>query len=160
MGEFSINTYSPDNVDLIIGGYKVFGWDRISIQRNVQGYTPYVGIRNKSTRTRNTNTSATLSLSIIQTCPVNDVLANVHALDLQYGTGRLVITLKDNSGRSIFSTVDGYITAYPAAEYTSEIEYRVWNIYCQTTATWVYGGNTKPQTKLFDNIVDKVSGLF
>lgn len=160
MSEFQINTYGPDDVTLIIGGYKVFGWDSIRIQRTVQGFTPYQGIRNKSTRTRNTTTSATLSLSIIQTCPVNDVLSNVHSLDLEYGTGRLVITLKDESGSSIFSTVDGYITAYPSVEYTGDIGYRTWNIFCQTTATWIVGGNTTPQTKLFDNIVDKVSGLF
>lgn len=159
MSQFEINTYSPDSVDLIIAGYKVFGWDNITLQRTKQGFTPYEGIRNKSSRTRNTTTSATLSLSIIQSCPVNDVLSKVHDLDLQYGTGRLVITLKDKSGRSLFSTNDAFITGYPAAAYTSELEYRVWNIYCGTT-TWILGGNTTPETKLFDNIVSKVGSLF
>lgn len=160
MSQFDINTYNPSDVSLIIGGYRVFGWDSITIQRNSQGYTPYKGIRDKHSRTRNQDTSATLSLSIIQSCPVNDVLSYVHELDLQYGTGRLEITLKDDSGRSVFSSNEAYITGYPAAEYTSELEYRVWNVFCQNTGTWVLGGNTTPQTKLFDNIVDKVSGLF
>jgi len=158
MSIFDVNTYSPNDVTLVIAGYKVFGWDRISLQRNVQGFTPYIGIRDKHSRTRNTNSSATLSLSIIQTCPVNDVLSRVHELDLQYGTGRLEITLKDNSGRSVFSSEEAYIVGYPSAEYGPEIDYRVWNIYCQSMKVWTLGGNSQPQTKLFDNIVNTING--
>ena len=160
MSNAQVNTYSPDDVELIISGYKVFGWDRISITRNNTGFTPFKGIRGKDSRDRNTSTSATLTISVSTTCPVNDVFSYVHALDLEYGTGRLVITLKDNSGRSTFATNEAYITAYPPANYGADSGYNVWNIYCQSTSTWTLGGNTKPTTALFDKITNFVSDAF
>lgn len=167
MSTQAINTYNAADVELIIAGYKVYGWDKISLDRTVPGFTPYAGIRGKDTRVRNNKTSALLSLSIINTCPVNDVLSYVHELDLELGTGRLEITLKDNSGRSVFSTTEAYIMKYPQVEFNSDIGYRVWPIYCQTTSTWLVGGNTKPTTSLFDKItnlasdgIDTVTNLF
>lgn len=160
MSSSQVNTYSPDSVELVISGYKVFGWDKISIARNNPGFTPYKGIRGKDSRDRNISTSATLSLSVASTCPVNTVLSYVHELDLQYGTGRLEITLLDNSGMSKFFTNEAYITAYPVASFSGDTEYRVWNIYCQTTKEWTLGGNTKPTTPLFDKITDFASNIF
>ena len=139
MSSAAINTYSPADLDLIISGYHVFGWDNISITRNMAGFTRVGGIRGKDSRDRNISTAATLSLSIASTCPVNTVLSQVHALDLEYGTGRLVITLKDGSGHSRFSSEEAYITAYPVASFTGDTEYRVWTIQCQTTKTWILG---------------------
>lgn len=160
MSDVQVNTYSPSDVDLIISGYKVFGWDQISITRNTPGFTPFKGIRGKDSRDRNTSTSATLSLSITSSCPVNTVLSYVHELDLRYGTGRLEIILKDGSGMSRFSSSEAYILAYPPVSFTGDTEYRVWNIACQSTSSWVMGGNTKPTTPLFDRITDFASGIF
>lgn len=160
MSSSQVNTYSPSDVDLIVSGYKIFGWDSISIARNSPGFTPYKGIRGKDSRDRNTSTSATLSLSITSSCPVNTVLSYVHELDLEYGTGRLEITLKDGSGTSRFASSEAYILAYPPASFTGDTEYRLWTIYCQSTSSWTLGGNTKPTTPMFDKITDFASNIF
>jgi len=160
MSDFTVNTYSPDDIVLIISGYKVSGWDRITITRNNPGFTPFKGIRGKDSRDKNESTAATLSLSVLSTCPVNSVLSAVHKQDLIYGTGRLIITLKDNSGMSLFGSNEAYILAYPTAGFGADSEYRVWNIQCQTTTEWTVGGNTRPTTKLLDNITNYITDLF
>lgn len=156
MNNFTVATYSPSDVQLIVSGYEVRGWDSISIQRVQPGFTPYEGIRGKDSRTRNTKTAARIELTVMQTHPLNDIFSQVHQLDLQHGTGRLEITLKDNAGTSLFSSVEAYITEFPASMFGADIAFQVWNIYCQTTSTYKVGGNTKPQ----NNIFSKVSEYF
>lgn len=161
----SLNTYSPSEVTLAFGGYILAGWNTISIKRNTPGYTPVRGIRGKNTRVRNTDSSATITFSCLQTEEANDILSQVHSLDLQFGTARLSITLKDNFGSSLFHSNEAYITSYPETVFSDSFEYRVWEIFCSTTeADWTVGGNLKPDTKLYDSVVnfvgDNLSGIF
>lgn len=138
-----IFTYSPREVQLIIAGYKVSGWESITLTRAVDGFTPVRGIRGKNTRVRNTDTSATLTVPVMQTELSNEVLNSIHSQDLQLGSGRLEITLKDGSGTSVFSSNEGYILGYPAITYSGGIEYREWRIFCQTTSTFEVGSNVE-----------------
>ena len=66
---------------------------------------------------------------------------SIHTQDLQLGSGRLEITLKDGSGTSVFSSNEAYIVGYPAVTYSGGIEYREWRIFCQTTTTFEVGSN-------------------
>lgn len=156
---FTVNTYNPKDVVLTIGGYQVTGWQSISVTRTSKGFTTVRGIRGKNTRVRNVDTSATLVISLLQTSQANDVLSYVHELDLQEGTARLALMLKDNSGRSVFSTNEGYITGYPPMPFSGQFEYRSWEIFCQTTTSFVVGGNAKPVTTLFDSAISQANNL-
>lgn len=155
----SIQTYSPSDVTLIIAGYRVTGWESINILRNKKSFNVVEGIRGKNTRVRNRSSSATLSFNLLQTVQSNEVLSYIHELDNDQGTGRLVITLKDSSGKSVFSSSDAFITGYPAVKFSGDFEYRVWEIHCQTTESYVIAGNSRPQTTLFDGALDKVSNF-
>lgn len=157
MSSREVVTYSPKDVSLIISGYKVAGWDEISIVRNGGGFIPVQGIRGKHTRVTNPDTSANISLTIIQTSASNEVLSSIHGQDLVNGTGRLVVTLKDLSGRSVFSSDEAYILTYPEAVFSGDFEYRAWSIRCQTTKSYVIGGNDKPQTSIFDGAINAAS---
>jgi hypothetical protein len=159
MANVAVNTFSPTDVKFIFGGYTVVGWDGITISRSSQGFTPVRGIRGKHSRTRTRDTSATITITLIQSSPSNDVLSQVHAMDLVEGTGRLAISLVDKSGRSKFSSNEAYILGYPESKYSGSIEYRVWTIYCQTTDTYIVGGNDKPETTLVDSLVSGISGI-
>lgn len=156
---FTVNTYSPKDCILTISGYQLTGWQNITITRTVKGFTTIRGIRGKNTRVPNVDTSATVGISLIQTSQGNDVLSYIHALDLQEGTGRIALLLKDNSGRSVFSSNEAYITSYPPAPYSGQFEYRNWEIFCQTTSTYVVGGNAKPVTSLFDSAVSQATNF-
>lgn len=156
---FSVHTYSPSDVMLTIGGYDIDRWESITIARNAQGFTPIRGIRGKNTRVVNKDTSAVIQIPILQTSQSNEVLSEIHSQDLINGTGRLVLMLKDNSGNSVFTSNEAYILGYPETVFSGTFEYRIWSIYCQTTATYIIGGNARPSTSLFDSVVNEISNL-
>jgi hypothetical protein len=161
---FTVSTYSPTDVILNIGGYQVAGWMSIGITRNSRGYTVVKGIRGKNTRVRNQDTSATILVTLMASSQTNDVFSYIHELDMEEGTGRISLTLKDLSGSSVFSTSEAYITGYPAVSKTGQIENTVWEIFAQTTEDFFVGGNARPSTNMFDSAVseasDFISNLF
>ena len=160
---FSVVTYSPADVYLTIGGYRLTGWDTITITRSTKAFKTIKGIRGKNTRDRVLDTSATIAINMIQTSPSNDVLSTIHNMDIQNGTGRIELTLSDKSGKSTFSSTEGYITGFPVAAFSGDFSYRVWEIFLQSTTVYNVAGNTRPETSLFDsllsNVSDFVSGL-
>ena len=101
MAQMQVTTYSPQDVKLVIGGYTIVGWDSITISRLQETFKVIRGIRGKHTRASSGDTSATLTVSLVQTSPSNSFLTEIHRLDEERGTGRLELTLKDNSGTSV-----------------------------------------------------------
>lgn len=154
---FSVNTYSPKDVSLNIGGYPIAGWQTITISRSARGFTVIRGIRGKNTRVKNKDTSATLIITLMGSSPTNDVFSQIHELDLEFGTARIALTLKDASGSSVFSTNEAYITGYPPVSLTGQIEDRTWELFAQTTESYLVGGNSRPSTSLFDSALNEVS---
>jgi hypothetical protein len=157
--KFSLNTYSASDVILTIGGYQITGWESITIARRVDGFVPVFGIRGKHTRIPTNDTSSFITLPILQTSQSNEVLSTIHGLDLIEGTGRLAILLKDNSGASVFSSNEAYIVGYPETVFSGTFEYRNWSILCQTTDTFIVGGNAKGTSSIFDSALSAVSSL-
>lgn len=156
---FSVNTYSPTDVTLAFGGYVLTGWNTINIQRVYAGMTPVDGINGKNTRVRNNNTAAVISFSCLQTGEANNILSQIHALDLQTGSARISLTLKDLSGSSIFTSSEAYILQYPEVVFSDSFEYRVWQIRCNTSDGWIIGGNLRPSTSLFDSALSTISDV-
>lgn len=133
------------------------GWQSFTISRRQQGFITIPGIRGKHTRVPTNDSSATIVVTIIQTSPSNDVLSAIHGLDLVNGTGRISLTLKDSSGRSVFNSSEAYILGYPETIYSDDFEYRSWSIFCQTTDTYSVGGNTRPETTLVDTLLGGIT---
>lgn len=164
MSKFTVRTYSPQEVQLVVGGYLVAGWDNITISRTSPLFRTVQGIRGKHTRVKSGDTSASLTFALAQTSQSNDVLSQIAALDDVNGTGRLVLTLKDNSGGTVIASDEGYITAYPETVFTGDIEMRLWNIQLQTTTTFNVGGNVKPMSGLLNSALNSatsfINGIF
>ena len=121
MAKMSISTYSPSDVKLVIGGYTIVGWDNVTISRRSQGFITIPGIRGKHTRVPSGDSSATITFSLIQTSPSNDVMSAIHELDLVEGTGRIALTLTDLSGRSVFNSIEAYIVGYPEVTFLGSL---------------------------------------
>ena len=167
--KFNVATYSPSDVGLVIGGYTLSGWDRISITRRVDNFKPIYGIRGKHTRVRMggkeaRESSAFITIILSQESQANDVLSEIHRQDIDQGTARIALTLKDNSGGSVFSSSEAYIMNFAASEFANDFGTREWRIFCQTTETYNVGNNMKPQTTILDTAINEVSsfvsGLF
>lgn len=150
---FTVNTYSPHDVILTISGYQFTGWDTITINRSVKGFAVVRGIRGKNTRVRNTDTSATIGIALLQSSQGNDVMSDIHQQDLVNGTGRLTLMLKDKSGRSVFSSNEAFIVGFPTSRFSGQFEYRDWELFAQSTDTFTVGGNARP-SNLIDGLLD------
>jgi len=161
---FNVNTYDPGSVTLTFGGYTLTGWNTISIKKSQAIYTTVKGIRGKNTRYRNIDTSATIIFSCLQTGEANDIMSEIHRKDFTFGTGRISLTLKDNSGNSLFHSPEAFITDFPETIYSGEFEYRVWTISCLTIKEWNTGGNSVAPDSLFSKattfVGDTLSTIF
>lgn len=156
---FTVNCYSPKDVILSIGGYQLTGWQSINITRTLKSFQVIKGIRGKNTRVPTPDTSATITISLLQSSASNEVMSSILSNDIIKGTSRITLTLKDKSGSSVFSSVEAYITGYPTTAYTGQFEYRQWEIFCQTTTTYVIGGNNRPATSLFDAALNQATDI-
>lgn len=153
---FAVNSYSPTDVTLAFGGYVLTGWNTINIQRVYAGMTAVDGINGKNTRVRNNNTAAVINFSCLQTGEANDILSQIHALDLQTGSARISLTLKDLSGSSIFTSSEAYILQYPEVVFSDSFEFRVWTLKCNTSE-WFVGGNLKADTSIFNSVLGSIT---
>lgn len=152
-------TYVPSNAILLLSGYEIKGWTEIKVARNSPGFRQIRGIRNKHTRTRILDRSATLKISVFQSEPVNEVLSIVHGADMQTGAGRLEIMLKEITGTSLFNTTTAYITGYPELAYSGDLAINTWEIACDEATISI--GNSKPaQGGILDSVISKVSNIF
>jgi hypothetical protein len=161
---FTVATYSPSDVSLTLGGYTLSGWDRINISRRTDSFKPIYGIRGKHTRVRSggkesRDSSCFITIALSQESQANDVLSEIHRQDIDEGTARIALTLKDESGSSVFSSHEAYILTFANAEFSNDFGTREWRIFCQSTETYNVGSNTKPQTSLLDSAISEVTSF-
>ncbi|MNR11297.1 hypothetical protein D3C85_1275900 [compost metagenome] len=84
----------------------------------------------------------------------------MHSLDIERGTGRLSLTLKDSSGRSVFASDEAYIMAFPESSFSNDFGNRVWRIFLQTSRTFDTNGNGDSITNLFNAAINEVASFF
>lgn len=148
----SVLTYSPDSVTLIFGGYKVTGWNSISIERNTEFVKQIRGIRGKNAKEVSMDTSCTILLTVPQAAEVNTILSLILKNEEETkGKVRLEINLKDRSGESIFTSLECYIGGWPKVEYTNVLSNIEWKFLCDSSE-WTITGNEANRNSLIDMI--------
>lgn len=151
----SVNTYTPSDVFLVIGGISVEGWNTISVLRQIQENRFIQGIRGKNTRVRNKNSHASIEVSLDMTSNTNRIFTEIVALDQETGAGRLEISLVDKSGTEVFSSNQAYIQGTAKRDYDSSNSPRVWVIECLTSRFSDGGGST-----ITENVFDMLGNIF
>jgi hypothetical protein len=140
---FEVHTYSPSEINLEISTFLITGFDKISVSRNSPAFTLVKGIRGKNSRRRNRDTSCTVTIDIIQTALVNDVLTEILEQDLRTNSARLTLNLTDGLGSSKIVSGECFIEGYPDLAYGDNILMRRWNLICLSTDIYRVGGNSK-----------------
>lgn len=162
-------TYVPSNVVLILSGYELKGWNEIKITRNSPSFRQIRGIRGKNTRTRLKDSSATITIQTLQTELANEVFSLIHQSDIENGTCRLEITLRDMTSSSFFNTTTGYILSYPDMTNGQDISTVNWTIACdesqmqlgcaQNAAIGIVENGIARLKDFASNVVDSVNSL-
>jgi hypothetical protein len=100
----------------------------VEIDRNEPTWNTVVGADGLVTRGKTNNFSGTMTLSLKQSSPSNDVLSSLMAIDEATNTGVFPILVKDLSGNSIYFSADCWINQYANSTFDKAITDRQWTL--------------------------------
>ncbi|MNQ57395.1 hypothetical protein D3C85_715510 [compost metagenome] len=156
-----LSTYSPEDVVVVISNgsfsHSIAGFADgtfINITREVPASTLYVGSDLSNARVVRGNKASTITLSLHQASSSNDVLSQLLSNDEQArdNTWLFSLTIKDNTGRSLYFSRQAFISAEPDRSFSTGIENRDWGIQC-VSLQGTTGGNGQFDPATADSIV-------
>lgn len=127
----SVRTYDASEVVVSIGGVPMSGFTDgtfVEVSRNEPTWNMVVGADGLVSRSKTNNFSGTLTLTLKQTSPSNDVLSGLLAADELSNQGVFPILIKDLSGNSLYFSAQGWISQYANSTFAKEITDRTWTI--------------------------------
>lgn len=151
---FDVREYSPSEVVMTFGGYRVEGWERISIRHLQPSFRLVEGIRGKNTRVRINNTAAEIEIALTQTSPTNNIFSQIVEVDEQYGTGRIELTIKDVLTGESFQSTEAYLERPADKTFDADVTERVWKIVCLSSKSSMGTGGA------LGSLVDRISSFF
>lgn len=151
-------TYSPNQIQLQLGGYTIQGYapdSFIEVEQSAKTFELVKGMRGVNARKRNLDKSLRITFRLLQTHDTNNILTQIHEYDISTGAGRFDVTLKDLSssedgnGAGQITSYKAFIEGYPDIVYTGSLEAREWTIICLDYSTYRVAGNSSPTLSLF-----------
>lgn len=128
--EWLVRTYMPSEVHLVVNGYKVVGWNKISVKPTQAAFQLQKGIRGTANRVASNDQTLTLTLELEQTSVSNLYLSNLLKADLGNKIPTSQLILKDWHGGTEFSTDLAFLTGWPDVSYAEEMSTRQWEFQC------------------------------
>lgn len=126
-----LRTYNPAEVTVAIGGAIMSGYTDgtfVEIARNSPSWITAVGADGTVTRGKSNDRSGSLTLTLKQSSPSNDILSGILIADELSNRGVFPVLVKDLSGTSIFFSAQAYINTFATASYGKDIADRTWTI--------------------------------
>lgn len=126
-----LSTYDPKQVSVIFGGVPLSGFADgtfINVERDNDTFSKTSGSDGIVSRAKSNDRSGTMTITLAQTSPSNDVLEAVALLDEKTNTGIVPVLVQDKSGRSKHFSALAWIRKSAPAEYSKEISNREWVI--------------------------------
>jgi len=127
----SVSTFDPKSLIITIGGAVISGYadgEFLSIIADNQQFTKITGADGFTTRVKSNNYGGTMTLTLSQTSPSNDVLSGFLNLDRISNLGVLPILIKDLSGTTTLFSAQGWIQQFPDVTFSNEISNRAWTL--------------------------------
>lgn len=146
-------TYRPEDINLLIGTYRVTGFTEVSVRRNQPAFKDETGLRGKTTRVKNRDNSGVATITLQQTSPDNDLFSQIVSQDQIYQTGRFTLTLTDTGGQSSLVLVDGYFRSKPDVSFSSDPTSREWEFVYQREVDYAVGGNSNSTLDLLSSLI-------
>lgn len=127
----SVRTYDPKQVIVTIGGVPMSGFSDgtfLEVVRNEPTWNMVVGADGLVTRGKTNNFSGTLTLTLKQSSPSNDVLSAFLAVDEATNAGVIPVLIKDLSGNSVYFSARAWINQYANSTFGKDISDRQWTL--------------------------------
>jgi hypothetical protein len=126
-----LKTYSPDKIIIIVGALAVTGvadGTFVAIEPTGDGITSESGAYGEVARAVNLDPRHTITLTLQQTSPSNDVLSAFADADkLTGGNGSFPITVTDLRGTSLFAGT-AWVTKKATATFSKGLEAKEWSL--------------------------------
>lgn len=142
-----VKTYDPSHVSMFYGVIEMQGFApdaAINVEHDEDDWTLVVGVDGEGTRSKTSNKSATITVSLMQSSDVNALLDAERELDsfTPGGTGGKPILIKDLSGVTLVACETAWIQKPPAVELNRESTNRDWIFRTDAVAPLaIHGGN-------------------
>lgn len=132
-------SYSPEDVNIVISkgtfSHVVSGYvdgSFLSITRLVAASEPYSGADVSNARVVRANKNSSVTITLHQASESHDIFGQLLKNDeaSRDSTWLFSMTIKDNSGRSLYHSRQCYIGSNPDSTFSTGIEGRDWVIHC------------------------------
>lgn len=138
-----VRTYAADEVRIVVGGAPVTGLADgtfVSISRDEQAFNKVTGADGVTSRAKTGNRAGTITLTLQQTSPANDVVSALMIADEESNSGVTSVLVKDTSGRTLHFAASAWVQQMPDTDFSKDIEEREWVLDCAAIDSFV-GGN-------------------
>lgn len=151
MADALLGNYSPESVVVVLSKgdfvHTIQGYADgtfINVSRITPASELYVGSDLSAGRVKRRNKASTITLTLHQFSVSNEVLQNLQRADEEDDTDTWVVamTIKDNSGTTLFSSNQAFVATIPDTTLSSTTETRDWVLQAVSLASNV-GSNTK-----------------
>jgi hypothetical protein len=125
----ALRTFDPKQVLVIIGGVPMSGYADgtfVSVERTSDTFTKVSGADGIVSRAKSNDRSGSLTLTLAQTSPSNDVLSALAVTDELTNLGVVPVLIKEVSGSTVIVSAFGWVKKPPMVEYGKEIVNREW----------------------------------
>ena len=123
--------YDPKKVVLTIGGHPVEGYADgtfITVSRNNQMWTLQSGASGETARSKSNDRSGTVEIVLMQTSVSNDVLSTKVKDDDLNNSGKFVLGIDDEHGKTVIAGLESWVQQQPSTEFAKELSERTWII--------------------------------
>ncbi len=125
----SVRTVDPKNVIIAIGGVPMSGFADgtfLEISSDAQQFTKVTGADGHTTRVKTNNYGGTLTLTLSQSSPSNDVLSAMFNADRLRNAGVVPVLIRDLTGTTEIFAATGWIQQIPSVIYGNAVNNREW----------------------------------
>jgi len=138
-------TYDPGKVTVNLAGSQLLGFAPgtfITAERTEDTFTAVVGSAGETGRTRIRNKSGTITLTLMGTSLVNDVLSALVILDELTGAGQGPLLIKSLDGTTLIAAESAWVKKPAVVEYSDEMPVYEWVIETASMETFAGGFDT------------------
>jgi hypothetical protein len=138
-------TFDPSKVSVLYGGAIMGGFADgtfVSVEYSSDFFSKVTGVDKFTTRVKSNDFSGSITLTLQQSSPSNDILTGFMLADKLTNKSVLPLLIKDFSGTTLVFTAYAWIRKPPTVEFGKELSNREWIFDCAELDVFVGGNNS------------------